>query len=537
MEPPPPSGSMPAIQSAAQSGDLSELGALLARTGATAIDVNERDDKGNTALSWAAYFDETRLIEALLLDPRVDPAATNKRGLSCVHTAAISNSVSALRLLLAVPATAALRDSQNGWGETPLHLAAAAGHTSAVRVLLEAAAVSDTPDQWNRTACVVGAEHGEGAVATVFRSFGIGVDPAAAEVVAHGDSGRLGAGLAGLQTEFMAKIRKSYRSRAAASSSAFAPLPPPPLPPAPPPPAPAPSSKPPPPPPAPPPPADPAFSNVGKRPPVSPFPAGEMFALKLKSVPKPNPKPAAGRTRGARPPGLPGNGKRALSKLVEYPGDPEAVGRLLLDAAIDAAGADMFGLTALHKFAAWDKVGLVELLLPALDAAAINAVGGETGATALHQAIDMGAVRAARRLLQDERLDLTVTDGAGNTAAELAMATGLALEFPTAAAALPADNMAPGDRSDTSDPAEASDEPDSAGHIHLDTMGISKLFLPGVVQRLLCRIQAGLLDAPYSQFGKTEGSWDNYNVVCPGSFGSDRRKPVTEIFQVFWTWA
>ena len=262
-----------------------------------------------------------------------------------------------------------------------------------------------------------------------------------------------------------------------------------------------------------------------------------MLFAKLKSVPKPIPqplpKPAGGQARhapGAAPFGRPGNGKRALSKLVEYPGDPEAVSRLLSDPAIDAAAADMFGLTALHKFAAWDKVELVELLLPVLDTAAINATGGETGATALHQAIDMGAVRAARRLLQDERLDLAVTDGAGNTAAELAMVSGLVLEFPvTGGAPLPADSITTSDRSDSSGPAV---EPDTAGHVRFDAMGISKLFLPGEVQQLLCRIQAGLLDAPYSQFGKTEGSWDSYNVVCPGSFGSDRRKPVTETFQV-----
>ena len=37
-----------------------------------------------------------------------------------------------------------------------------------------------------------------------------------------------------------------------------------------------------------------------------------------------------------------------------------------MDGAADPAGRDAFGLSALHKFAAWNKVDLLELLLPFL---------------------------------------------------------------------------------------------------------------------------------------------------------------------------
>ena len=69
-------------------------------------------------------------------------------------------------------------------------------------------------------------------------------------------------------------------------------------------------------------------------------------------------------------------------------------------------------------------------------------------------------------------------------------------------------------------------------HVRFHTMGVSKFVMDAAAQELLQRIQEGLVDAPYTQFGKTEGSWERgYNIVFPSSFGSDRRKPVTAAFQ------
>eukprot|EP00040_Diaphanoeca_grandis_P042394 m.264894 g.264894 ORF g.264894 m.264894 type:complete len:528 (-) comp58785_c0_seq1:61-1644(-) len=70
-------------------------------------------------------------------------------------------------------------------------------------------------------------------------------------------------------------------------------------------------------------------------------------------------------------------------------------------------------------------------------------------------------------------------------------------------------------------------------HVHLDAMNVSKFFIHTQSQRLLVKLQMCLLDEPYKRFGKTEGSWDTYNVVFPSSFGSDRRKPVTAAFQQY----
>ena len=86
--------------------------------------------------------------------------------------------------------------------------------------------------------------------------------------------------------------------------------------------------------------------------------------------------------------------KPALSKLVEYPGEPGEVARLLAAGEVEPHGCDLFGLTALHKFASWDKVDLLDLLLPHLDAAQCNQQVGADQLPPLHAAADMGARRA-----------------------------------------------------------------------------------------------------------------------------------------------
>jgi ankyrin repeat protein len=98
----------------------------------------------------------------------------------------------------------------------------------------------------------------------------------------------------------------------------------------------------------------------------------------------------------------------ALSKLLEYPPNlEEVIGLLRLnfstthESFYDINGKDMFGLTALHKAAAWDAMELLNVLLETAD---IN-VNQQShsfennGFTALHFAIDANSVRAVRRLL------------------------------------------------------------------------------------------------------------------------------------------
>jgi ankyrin repeat protein len=97
----------------------------------------------------------------------------------------------------------------------------------------------------------------------------------------------------------------------------------------------------------------------------------------------------------------------ALSKLVEYPGDVAAIeASLSSPETVDPSGRDSFGLTALMKFASWDKVDLMDLLLAGLAAAArspgepqsrdvilrhLHESSPADGFTALHHAADVGA--------------------------------------------------------------------------------------------------------------------------------------------------
>ena len=84
-----------------------------------------------------------------------------------------------------------------------------------------------------------------------------------------------------------------------------------------------------------------------------------------------------------------------------------------------------------HAFApwstAWDKPGLVELLLPHLTSADLNAAGGDVKQTALHMAAEVGAVRSLRALIANPRstaLDIGAQDAAGKTPLDVARAGG-----------------------------------------------------------------------------------------------------------------
>lgn len=105
--------------------------------------------------------------------------------------------------------------------------------------------------------------------------------------------------------------------------------------------------------------------------------------------------------------------KTALSKLVEFPGDPQRVAALLQDEGVALNGKDMYGITALMKFAAWNKVELLQMLLPRLTVQEVNATGGKQRLPLLHYCVDMDAWEALSLLLEDRRVDLGACDEHG----------------------------------------------------------------------------------------------------------------------------
>ena len=112
------------------------------------------------------------------------------------------------------------------------------------------------------------------------------------------------------------------------------------------------------------------------------------------------------------------DGRRPLSKLIDFPGDVEAIkGFLAEPERIDPAGADAYGLTALHKFASWGKVDLMAMLLPHLSDAERRQVDPD-GKTALHWAVEMASVSAVKALVK-AGLDVEARDGKGHTVGEI----------------------------------------------------------------------------------------------------------------------
>ena len=108
------------------------------------------------------------------------------------------------------------------------------------------------------------------------------------------------------------------------------------------------------------------------------------------------------------------DGRKALSKLVDFPGDVDEITRHLDDpSSVDPDGPDAYGLCAIHKFASWNKTVLLDLLLPKLSPGGIDRKDKE-GKTALHWAVEMASVAAVKSLVKNGA-DAEAKDGKGRT--------------------------------------------------------------------------------------------------------------------------
>eukprot|EP00729_Bicosta_minor_P016221 gene16221-19739_t len=342
---------------------------------AAADDVNLRGGSGNTPLLWASYFNEKYLVQALLDDDRTDVNATNNKGLCCVHQAAVSDSVDTLKLLLQVLSSQQqLFDSQNSWGESPMHLAAAAGHKRCVQALMDAGANYSTTDKWGRTPVDVGRESGGRRLGDIFDNI---VSEATTAAAAAGASaaGAVASAAAQhvLQKEFLAALSaKTLKSTTAGTGADDR--------------------------------GDPPRSNhtieraifADKWVPVVESVNGKGLGKVVDAAATPAAAAAGGgageEARGAGD--EPRQRKVALSKKIEYPGSKDEIQALLLDPTINPAGKDMFGWTALHK------QELVTLLLAVLDVSEHNAIGGPKKQTPLEAAKEAGATRAVIALTE-----------------------------------------------------------------------------------------------------------------------------------------
>ncbi len=106
------------------------------------FDPNARDDRGRTALSWAAEFGWTEVVRLLLRRTDVDVNAVDLAGRSPLWWAARKNQVECLRLLLAAPNSQPDQKDHNQ--RTPLLRAAMKGGDGCVKQLLESESVDPT---------------------------------------------------------------------------------------------------------------------------------------------------------------------------------------------------------------------------------------------------------------------------------------------------------------------------------------------------------------------------------------------------------
>ncbi|HVW86146.1 MAG TPA: ankyrin repeat domain-containing protein, partial [Bryobacteraceae bacterium] len=133
------------------------------------VDVNATAIDGDTALHWAAYWDDLETAR-LLIQSGANAQAVNRYGVTPLSLACTNGSAAMIELLLKAKAdpNAALPG-----GETPLMTAARTGKPEAVKVLLEHGAdVKVKDDERGQTPLMWAAAEGNGAVVEMLISSG-----------------------------------------------------------------------------------------------------------------------------------------------------------------------------------------------------------------------------------------------------------------------------------------------------------------------------------------------------------------------------
>ncbi|RHY18054.1 hypothetical protein DYB36_014391 [Aphanomyces astaci] len=362
-----------AFVDAAACGDLDHVNDLLASTSPslTAEVINKVDKDGKSAFHYACLNDDANLLRILLADDRIDVCLVSRNGDSGFHMAALYSSLKALELL---HGDGRLNiNAQNQYGETPLHLCAGSGDKSAHRtadLLLTFGADLTVTDKWGRGPKDVSHDNAENPIVETFNAYLWDRTRCSQE---HADA------IHGTTESYRAKLEEE---RAAAALQA--------------------QSRP----------------KMGMM-----MSLGGLKGVQLKkteTVVKAMFKADEGKVSGVITGNVSnGDGRTALSKLIDFPGDLDAITRHLADVEkVNPGGADAYGLTALHKFASWNKTDYIDLLLPHLAAPTdLNAQCPE-GKTALHYAVEMASV-AAIKVLVAAQLDRHIKDNKGRTVQDI----------------------------------------------------------------------------------------------------------------------
>ncbi|KAJ3227559.1 hypothetical protein HDU81_006578 [Chytriomyces hyalinus] len=384
-----------AIHFAAANNDVTILSALLDAVAVGQTDLSSIVARnGNTILHVAAMRGSVDTVK--LLCKLGDPISINRDSHSDVHPtqpAADEIKVSSHRRLVT---------TTNAWGETPLSLAAAANALETCRILVEANPTAlEMVDQWGRNPIHIAAQNGYDKLADLIRAW----------------ADEFGLDVSALDLDSKAQLPP--------------PAPGPPTPPR------APQAPPPPP---------PGISAINLPTAIAPV-TNELMAALAKRNERVSTVAAqvqvkhifSSHTESINQPNLasvvapvqitPQTKKlKAISSYIEYPGDTDSLKSMLKNSGeYSILGKDMFGWSALHKLASWNKPDLLQMVLDAIPRnEGISDNSNADGFTAMHCAIDNGAVDAVSVLVRDGRIDLDgVRDKKQRSARDLAAANGL----------------------------------------------------------------------------------------------------------------
>ena len=377
-------------------GDLDEVRVLLASQDPVLSSeiINKVDKDGKSAFHYACLNDDANLLGILLKEPRVDVLLTSKSGDTAFHMSALYAALEAITLLHADGRVSI--NSQNKFGETPLHLCAGSGDKGACKtaeLLLSFGASLSITDKWKRGPIDVSYDNAENPLLKAFRDY-------LSNETRLEERKRVDA----ITSEYKADREREVEAVNAASdvkSRAAGNL---------------------------------IFGNLGGGAGAIGVGGGGLGGLlggvklkKTNTVLKTMFASGEGKTQveggssesaaaaAAKQQSRASNdGRKALSKMIDFPGDLEEIRRLLgQPETINPSAKDSYGLTALQKFSSWNKTDYLDLLLPYLATADIEMKCPE-GKTALHYAVEMASVAAVKRLVA-AHADVDAVDGKGRT--------------------------------------------------------------------------------------------------------------------------
>ncbi|KKO99367.1 hypothetical protein THAR02_08530 [Trichoderma harzianum] len=136
------------------------------------IDVNVKDEKGSTPLSWSACNGHEAVVELLLAMPSIDIHTTGSDGNAPLYEAAENGYIAVVKLLLVAGANP---NRGSSFGITPLMCAAENGYIAVVKLLLVAGANPNRGNSIGMTPLMCAAENGDVNVAEVLIT--AGADP------------------------------------------------------------------------------------------------------------------------------------------------------------------------------------------------------------------------------------------------------------------------------------------------------------------------------------------------------------------------